>query len=61
MATDYPPSERTWYDTVQHDTIYNTTLSGHRSQYSYLTDIHEQELLDFRPLSISHFVMWGIV
>ena len=35
MATDYPPSECTWYDTVQHDTIYNTTLSGHRSQYSY--------------------------
>ena len=40
------PSERTWYDTVLHDTIYSSTLSGHRSQYSYLIDIHEQELLD---------------
>ena len=37
------PSERTWYDTVLHDTIYSSTLSGHRSQYSYL---NEQELLD---------------
>jgi len=29
----------------------NTTLSGHRSQYS-LTDIHEQELLNFHPCTV---------